>query len=94
MTNINWLFESHFRLIAPSLMRGIAICYVQHCQAILGCVSLHAHSLFHLKSPGWNMFTGRAGTIHYLLYRYVSRYLSDDTIRITIFHLVIRVMPC
>ena len=36
----------------------------------------------------------RAVTIHYLLYRYVSRYLSDDTIRITIFHLVIRVMSC
>ena len=58
------------------------------------------YAVSHVRVLGVQIYIGlkysyalinRAGTMHYLLYQYVSRYLSDDTIRITIFHLVIRV---
>ena len=42
------IFEYDFLSDCPSLLHGIAICYVQHCQTMLECAVCElAHSFFH-----------------------------------------------
>ena len=69
-------------------------CMLRSC-GVVQCSMLNWQWKYSNKYPLTQM-NSRAGMIHYLLYWYKSLYLSDDMIhvRITIFHLVIRVMPC
>ena len=67
-------------------------CMLRSC-GVVRCSMLNWQWKYSNKYPLTQM-NSRAGMIHYLLYWYKSLYFSDDTIRIMIFHLVLRVMPC